>query len=136
MRPAGVGQLEPDIAGKRRGRFERREGDIQRVADGGVINLSAARADVTDLPFADRSFDVVTMLEVLEHIPDTAAALRSVLRVARRFVLLSVPSRLDDNPEHIHLFDNATLERLLTSAGARRVTFDGVLNHRIALAKL
>jgi hypothetical protein len=47
-----------------------------------------------------------------------------------------VPSKPDNNPEHIHLFDTATLERLLRSAGAGRVTFDHVPGHTIAVAKL
>lgn len=116
--------------------LEYRVADAQRVADGGVANLSAARLDVTDLPFAACSFDVVTMLEVLEHIPDTAAALRSVLRVARRFVILSVPSRPDDNPEHIHLFSAAQLSALLREHGAARVSIEQVPGHLIAVAKV
>ncbi len=110
--------------------------DIERVAAGGVATLTAARADVTDLPFADHSFDVVTMLEVLEHIPDTVAALRSALRVARRFVILSVPSRPDDNPEHIHLFSATQLTALLREHGAARVSVEQVPGHLIAVAKV
>jgi len=110
--------------------------DLERVAAGGVTTLTAARADVTDLPFPDRSFDVVTMLEVLEHIPDTAAALHSVLRVARRFVILSVPSRPDDNPEHIHLFSATQLTALLREQGAMRVSIERVPGHLIAVAKV
>jgi 2-polyprenyl-3-methyl-5-hydroxy-6-metoxy-1,4-benzoquinol methylase len=78
---------------------------------------------------------VVTMLEVLEHIHDTEAALRETLRVARRFLVLSVPSRPDNNPEHIHLFDAGRLERLLLAAGAARVSFDSVPGHLIAIAR-
>ncbi|NTW00981.1 MAG: class I SAM-dependent methyltransferase [Oscillochloris sp.] len=110
--------------------------DIQRVAEGGLTTLSAAQANALDLSFDDRSFDVVTMLEVLEHIPNTALAIRSVLRVAQRFVIISVPSRSDDNPEHIHLFSAPQLTDLLRAHGAARVSIEYVPGHLIALAKV
>jgi methyltransferase family protein len=113
-----------------------RVADIQAVRDGGVGNLTAVHGDATRMPFDDRQFDVVTLLEVLEHIPATDRALAEACRVARRFVVLSVPSKADDNPEHIHLFDAATLERRLRVAGAGRVTFDYVPGHIIAVAKV
>ena len=113
-----------------------RVADIQAVRDGGVGNLTAVHGDATRMPFDDGQFDVVTLLEVLEHIPDTDRALAEVCRVARRFVVLSVPSKADDNPEHIHLFDAATIERRLRGAGAGRVTFDYVPGHIIAVAKV
>jgi ubiquinone/menaquinone biosynthesis C-methylase UbiE len=112
-----------------------RVAEIQRVAEGGVLTLSAARADVRDLPFADRSFDVVTLLEVLDHIPDTASALRSALRVARRFVILSLPAHKDDNPEYIHRFSAPRLTELLYAQGAARVSVEHVPEHIIAVAK-
>jgi len=113
-----------------------RVADIAAVRAGGVRNLTTAVADATRLGFADGSFDGVTFLEVLEHIPDANAALREAVRVARRFVILSVPSKADDNPEHIHLFDEPALERMLEEAGARRANFDYVLNHLIAVARV
>lgn len=113
-----------------------RVADIQAVRDGGMTNLTAVHGDATQLPFDDQQFDVVTLLEVLEHIPDTAAALDQVCRVARRFVVLSVPSKPDDNPEHLHLFDAARLELLLHQAGASRTTFDYVPGHLIAVARV
>jgi trans-aconitate methyltransferase len=112
-----------------------RVADMQRVAAGGVEQLVSLHADATDLPFPDGHFDVVTMLEVLEHIPDTVAALAEIVRVAQRFVLLSVPSKPDNNPEHIHRFDAATLERLLRSAGTARVSIDSVPGHLVAVAR-
>jgi 2-polyprenyl-3-methyl-5-hydroxy-6-metoxy-1,4-benzoquinol methylase len=113
-----------------------RVADIQAVRDGGIVTLTEVQGDATALPFADRAFDVVTVLEVLEHIPDTARALAEVCRVARRFVVLSVPSRGDDNLEHIHLFDRPTLTALLQRHGAERVTTEYVLNHLIAVARV
>ena len=59
---------------------------------------------------------------------------REALRLARRFLIISVPSAKDDNPEHIHLFDAPTLEALLYGAGARRVTVRQVPGHYLALA--
>jgi ubiquinone/menaquinone biosynthesis C-methylase UbiE len=48
---------------------------------------------VVDLPFADRSFDVVGCFEVLEHLPGDLPrqALSELARVARRAIVLSVP---------------------------------------------
>ena len=113
-----------------------RVADIQAVHDGGVVSLTAVRGDTTQLPFDDGAFDVVTLLEVLEHIPDTAAALHQACRVARRFVVLSVPSKPDNNPEHIHLFDAAQLESLLHRAGVGHVRFTYVPGHVIAVARI
>ncbi len=43
------------------------------------------------LPFSDNSFDTVLCSEVLEHLEDTTGAVRELKRVARRYVLLTVP---------------------------------------------
>ena len=111
-----------------------RSSDLQAVHLGGIAQLTAARADVTDLPFEDDAFDVVTMLEVLEHIPAASQAIREAVRVADRFVVLSVPSKPDDNPQHIHLFDEAKITNLFHDTGVTRLTFDYVLNHMLVVA--
>lgn len=117
-------------------RLDYRISDLQAVRAGGIEQLEAVHGDVTDLPFAKHSFEVVTMLEVLEHVPDTRKALAEVCRVARRFVLFSVPSKADDNPEHIHLFDQQQLRALLREQGVERVSFHYVLNHLIVIARI
>lgn len=48
--------------------------------------------NVTQLPFADRSYDLVMCLEVLEHLDDPHQGLRELGRVSRRWLLLSVPN--------------------------------------------
>jgi len=106
------------------------------VARGGIDRLTAVRADITALPFADASVDCVTGREVLEHLtadgPERAT--REAFRVARVAVIATVPSHEDDNPEHVHLFDGRHLEQLFRAAGARRVTIEHVLNHIVAVA--
>jgi 2-polyprenyl-3-methyl-5-hydroxy-6-metoxy-1,4-benzoquinol methylase len=112
-----------------------RVADIQAVHDGGVEGLTAVQGDIRSVAFGEGSFDVATLLEVLEHIPEPERALAAACRAARRFVILSVPSQPDNNPEHIHLFNAALLEPMLRAAGAVRVSFDYAPGHIIAVAK-
>jgi SAM-dependent methyltransferase len=58
------------------------------------------RADATRLPFRDGSFDAVTALNVLYHLPNPMPALREARRVARPggHVVVSAIAR-DDSPE-------------------------------------
>ena len=112
----------------------RRVSVMEAVARGGVERLCARRTDVTHLDLPDDAVDGVTILEVLEHLADPARAAREVLRVARRFVIASVPSRPDNNPEHVRCFTRQTLTSLFLEAGAKRVSVEYVLNHVIALA--
>jgi hypothetical protein len=112
----------------------RRARDLAAVAAGGITRLTAREMDATKLAFADAAFDGVTLLEVLEHLHEPARAAAHAVRVARRFVIASVPSHEDDNPEHIQLFDRDSLTSLFQKAGARRVVCDSVLNHWIAVA--
>jgi hypothetical protein len=113
----------------------RRTADIAAVRNGGIDRLSAVRMDVQAPAIAPKSCDVVTMLEVLEHLPNPKAALSGVIAIARRFVLLSVPSVPDENPEHLHLFTPDQLQEMAAKAGAARTTIEHVLNHRIVLIK-
>lgn len=116
--------------------LDHRVAGILAVRAGGVATLDAVRADATALPFASGAFDVATALEVLEHISEAERALAEVCRVARRFVVLSVPSRPDDNPEHIHLFDKTTLTAMLERHGAAHAQVEYVPGHLIAVARL
>ncbi len=112
----------------------RRAMDLQAVAAGGAHRLTAKRMNAAHLDFPDDAFDGVTLLEVLEHVPRPEALAAEAVRVAHRFVIASVPSKEDDNPAHIHLFNRHSLGELFTAAGARRLKFEQVLNHIIVLA--
>lgn len=110
--------------------------DIEAVRLGGIDRLTGHKMDAAKLDFPVSAFDVVSLLEVLEHIPNVPKALAEALRVARRFVVLSVPSKPDDNPDHLHLLDEKTLRRLFSDLGITRVTFDYVPGHVIAVANV
>ena len=110
--------------------------DIQAMHWGGLSHLNALHTDVTKSPFSNGQFEVVTMLEVLEHIPDTDQALAEVCRIARRFVILSVPSKQDDNPEHIHLFNERSLRQHFERQHVSHISFHYVAGHSIAIARI
>ena len=80
--------------------------------------LEVRRESVYELGFADREFDLVICLEVLEHLDDPRAALVELARVTARDLVLSVPHEpwfragsllrgkhvrtLGNHPEHVN----------------------------------
>jgi 2-polyprenyl-3-methyl-5-hydroxy-6-metoxy-1,4-benzoquinol methylase len=109
-----------------------RVADIEAVRRGGIERVRGVHGDIC----ANRSygsFDVVTMLEVLEHLPNPKAAASLAMRMAKSAVIITVPSKEDDNPEHIHLFDAASLRDLFS--GARKIDVDGVRGHLVAMVR-
>lgn len=91
---------------------------------------------VLALPYADRSFDVVMCMEVLEHLTQPADAVRELARVADRGLVFSVPneplfqagnaargkylSTLGNHPEHIQHWGRWSFPKFLVSTGAVR----------------
>lgn len=109
---------------------------LQCLHEGGVSNLHPILADICTWDAPENSFDVVTMLEVMEHIPDTTAVVKNAVRLARNYIVVSVPSKPDNNPEHIHLFSNEELKLLFIECGCNKVKFMSVTNHRVMVAQL
>jgi SAM-dependent methyltransferase len=54
-------------------------------------NLEFRAEEATSLSFADDEFDLAAAIEVLEHVPEPEATLAEMARVARRWLLVSVP---------------------------------------------
>jgi 2-polyprenyl-3-methyl-5-hydroxy-6-metoxy-1,4-benzoquinol methylase len=54
-------------------------------------NLEFRPEEATSLSFADDEFDMATAIEVLEHVPEPEATVAEMARVARRWLLVSVP---------------------------------------------
>jgi len=110
--------------------------DIDAVRRGGRPNLRSLLADAAAVGLADDCVDVVTALEVLEHLPRPGLAVAEAIRVARKFIVASVPSKEDDNPDHIQLFSRESFVALWAEAGARGVNIQYALNDMIAVVKV
>lgn len=94
----------------------------------GIAQSPLCMADAHHLPFPDSSFDLALCLEVLEHLPDSGAGLRELLRVTRDCIVVSVPHEpffrgsnflrgkhmraLGNDPEHLHAYGGRDFRRL------------------------
>jgi len=81
------------------------------------VGADLARADVRRLPFADASFDVVTAMDIVEHIDDDKAAACEIFRVLRPGgrLLVTVPafaSLWSEHDEALHHHRRYTVPRL------------------------
>lgn len=118
-RLAGI-EIAPDAAAYARERFY----------------LDVFNGQIEDAPWPDNSFDVITLWDVLEHLPDPAGALRrlSKLLTDQGVLVVSVPN-LDsfdayifgrywtglDAPRHFWVFRKQDMVRLLENTGYRVV---------------
>ncbi len=116
--------------------LEKKVAFLNELADGGFPLLHAEQKNICDQPFPENSFDVVTLLEVLEHIPAVEKAVEAAVGMAKRYVVVTVPSKPDNNPEHIHLLTKDRLTQLFMRAGCTRLHFDGVEGHLFLVAAL
>lgn len=66
------------------------------------------------LPFPDKSFDAVLAVAVLHHVPDPWAVVAEMIRVSRRFVLISDANRFGQGSTPSRLVKNAVRMACLT----------------------
>lgn len=53
--------------------------------------------DGKHFPFKDKTFDVVTCIEIIEHVKDYKDLLLEMVRVSRRLIFISTPNRRPEN---------------------------------------
>lgn len=89
-----------------------------QLAAGGIVSSPLVCGNGEDLPFPSGAFEMVIVLEVLEHVGTPERALREAHRVSSRYLLASVPNEpwwrmgnllrlkyvrhLGNTPEHIN----------------------------------
>jgi SAM-dependent methyltransferase len=89
----------------------------------GLQNVRQGEAE--HLPYDDGSFDLVTALDVVEHLDDDVAGLKEMCRVLRPggYALLFVPAFMylwgvqDDISHHRRRYTRATLQQAVRAAG-------------------
>jgi len=81
----GVDLSEPNVRAARKESEQRGYGHFTTFAQG----------DAEHLPFDDKSFDVVVSTHVLEHLPDLDQGARELTRVARKRVVVAMPTCLN-----------------------------------------
>ena len=84
-----------------------------RLLDRGVVGVPLAQANAECLPFAERSFDCVTIGFGLRNVTDKDAALRSMLRILKpggRLLILEFSKPL--NPTFAKLYDEYSFKVL------------------------
>ena len=96
-------------------------------------NLTYIPQRADQLPFAEGEFDLVTAIEVLEHVPDPERTFAEMARCAERHVLVSVPREplwravnlargaywreLGNTPGHLNHFSKAAIVALAARHG-------------------
>ena len=88
----------------------------KRLPEGEFMTVDLSKQAV------DKTFDLITCIDVMEHIPDDRAALRNLLAMTGKYMILSVPlgplfqveaERLG----HVHGYRRAELEGKIREAG-------------------
>jgi 2-polyprenyl-3-methyl-5-hydroxy-6-metoxy-1,4-benzoquinol methylase len=98
-------------------------------------NLIIKQASIYDLPYKDNSFDLVVCTEVLEHLREPEKAVKEMLRVSRKYLIISVPnepffmlsnflrgkniSRFGNDAGHINHWNPFGLKKLLEDQGLK-----------------
>ncbi|HEX4447343.1 MAG TPA: methyltransferase domain-containing protein [Polyangiaceae bacterium] len=129
----GEGRLAQHLVtrGPRPRRFVACDLELSAIAPGLDPLIELRQASIYELPFEDRSFDLVVCCEVLEHLHEPARGLAEVARVARRAVIVSTPREplwramnmmrgkylrdLGNTPGHVQHFGPRSLVRLVES---------------------
>jgi ubiquinone/menaquinone biosynthesis C-methylase UbiE len=96
-------------------------------------NLEYRVEEATRLSFADNEFEMASAIEVLEHVPDPEATVAEMARVAKDWVLVSVPrepiwrmtniargaywKQLGNTPGHVNHWSRVSFVSLLSRHG-------------------
>lgn len=101
-------------------------------------NLILNQGDIYKLKYQDNTFDLVMATEVLEHLEDPKKGLKELIRVSKKYLLLSVPNepffmganflrgknltRWGNDIEHIQHWTSRGFEKFVTKEGLKVIS--------------
>ncbi len=110
------------------GKYELHGCDVMETKELGA-GIQYHQGNIEHLPFADKSFDIVTCHHTIEHIPNLDRAIAELKRVARRQIMIVTPRQryyyytLD---EHVNFFpEQGNLEFLINISDHQCLNLDG-----------
>ena len=106
--------------------------------------------DLQDLSFPDNSFDTVVCSQVLEHLDDAESAIAELKRVARKYVIISVPNepyfkwinniaqatRLCMDPGHVNFWSHTDFQNIIRTHFRRAQFFRKHIIYQFAVASV
>lgn len=101
-------------------------------------SLTFKQGDIYKLPYKSNSFDLVVCTEVLEHLENPKKAYRELIRVSKKYILLTVPNEpfftiqrigrlqniihLGAHPEHIQHWTLFAFTKFVKVRGVKLIT--------------
>ena len=96
------------------------------------------KADITqpikEIP--NKSVDIVIASEILEHLNEPFKCILESVRIARKYIIITVPAKPDDNPQHIQYFRIKDMLQLLEKAGLKSVKVHPNANYNLFMISL
>jgi len=107
--------------------------------------------DIYNLSFDDSSQDLVLCTEVLEHLKEPERAIKELIRVSKKYIVLSVPNepffsfrnllkgkhikRLGNTPGHINWWTSLAFEKLVKKLGLKVIKIEHPFPFTLVLAE-
>lgn len=108
-------------------------GEAVKLANKNFPSFNIVNGDIYKLPYKDNSFDLVICSEVLEHLKEPEKALKEIIRVSNKNIVISVPheplfrlSRMlrglnitafGNHPEHINHWGIQSFKKFIPEEG-------------------
>ena len=63
------------------------------------------------------------------------SAIKNAISLSKEYIIVTVPSKKDSNPEHIHFLTKDILSKYFNECGVYNLKFSGVNGHLVLIAR-